>query len=411
MKQVLILAALILSACQTQFRSEAGAAARKERLTTDPKIALQNLDGQIEELEKAHARSPEALQFTGTLVGLLATRAQYLGRLSDYDRALALAEEAIHRAPGNASALLMRAGARSSLHLFSDAMTDIDQATATGAEPETIAPLRASIFQAQGHLREALAIWRKLGSSDSDIRTLGSLAVAEGEAGNRAEALRLFSAAVQHYRDVSPFPIAWIELQEGMMWERDGELAKAQSHYEAARRYVPQYAPATEHLASVLMGQGEHRKAAALLRPVADSCEDPELAVLLATTLVQLGDLKEGARYELAARERYEALVHRHPEAFGDHAARLWLTENPAKAFALARQNLANRRTPDAFELTISAALAAGEQTAACELADEALALDKPAPRIHQLAMRAFDACGQPDRADQERIAASASMR
>src|SRR5215467_11182882 len=106
MKQVLILAALILSACQ----------ARKERLTTNPKIALQNLDGQIEELEKAHARSPEALQFTGTLVGLLATRAQYLGRLSDYDRALALAEEAIHRAPGNASALLMRAGARSSLH-------------------------------------------------------------------------------------------------------------------------------------------------------------------------------------------------------------------------------------------------------------------------------------------------------
>ena len=109
MKQVLILAALILSACHS----------RKERLTTDPKIALQNLDGQIEELEKAHARSPEALQFTGTLVGLLATRAQYLGRLSDYDRALALAEEALHRAPDNESALLMRAGARSSLHRFS----------------------------------------------------------------------------------------------------------------------------------------------------------------------------------------------------------------------------------------------------------------------------------------------------
>src|SRR5215831_17562630 len=154
----------LISACQSQMRSEAGAAARKEHLTTHPKIALQNLDGQIEELEKAHARSREALQFTGTLVGLLATRAQYLGRLSDYDRALALAEEAIHRAPGNASALLMRAGARSSLHRFSDAMTDIDLATATGVEPETIGPLRASILQAQGHLREALAIWRKLGS-------------------------------------------------------------------------------------------------------------------------------------------------------------------------------------------------------------------------------------------------------
>ena len=397
MKQVLILAALILSACHS----------RKERLTTDPKIALQNLDGQIEELEKAHARSPEALQFTGTLVGLLATRAQYLGRLSDYDRALALAEEALHRAPDNESALLMRAGARSSLHRFSDAMTDIDQATATGAEPETIAVLRASILQAQGNLQEALAIWRKLGSSDSDIRTLGSLAVAEGEAGNRAEALRLFSAAVQRYRDVSPFPLAWIELQEGMMWERDSELAKAQTHYEAARNYLPQYAPATEHLASVLMARGEYRQAAALLRPLAESCEDPEFAALLATALVQLGDLKEGARYELAARKRYDALVQRHPEAFGDHAARLWLAENPAKAFVLARQNLANRKTPEAFELAISAALAGGEQTTACELAGEALALERPAPRIHQLAARAFNTCGHPDRADQERIAPS----
>ncbi len=397
------LGALLLGACQPRSCSERIVAARA---VTNADIALQNLSAQIDELERAHDRSPEALQFTTTLVGLLQTRAQYQGRLSDYDRALALAEGANASLPRNAGALLLRAGVRSSLHQFSEALSDLDRAISLGAEADASAELRASILQAQGHLPEALALWRKLESSSSDIHTLGLLAVAEGESGNPSEAQRLFSAAVQRYRDVSPFPLAWIEFQQGLMWERAGELAKAQSRYESARVYLPQYAPATGHLASLLALRGENDKAVELLLPLAKGCEDPEYAGQLAVVLVQLGDLKQASRHQLALRQRYDDLAQRHPEAFADHAARFWLGENPGKALAYARQNLENRKTPDAFDLAISAALAASEKALACELADEALGLPRPPPRIHVLAGRAFAACGLADRAEQERSAA-----
>ncbi len=408
LQRALWLAALFLGACQP--RSCSGPRAeQRPRPATDAVIAVQNLDAQIREQERVHARSPEALEFTAALVGLLETRAQFLGRLSDYDRALALAEDAFDRAPANPGAVLLRAGARSALHQFAAALGDLDRATALGGDASAIAQLRASILQAQGHLPEALVLWRKLASSGRDIRTLGSLAVVEWENGNREEAARLFTEAVDSYRDVSPFPPAWIEFQQGLLAHGAGEWAIAQKHYEAARAYLPQYAAATEHLAEVLGAQGEHRKAAELLRPLVQSSEDPEHAAQLAKTLVQLGKPAEASRFQLEAGDRYDALIARHPEAFADHAARFWLPQNPVRALALARKNLASRRTPDAFDLAISAALGAGETALACELADEATATARPASRVHLVAARAFDACGKSDRARRERIAASSS--
>jgi len=396
----IILAALVLSGSQA-CQSKSGTVERREKPTTDSRIAVANLDAQIQEHEKAHARAPEAQQFTATLVGFLKTRAQYSGRLSDYDRALELAEEAVDRAPRNGSSLVLRAGVRSALHQFSAALADLDRASELGAD-ESAEPLRATIIQAQGRLPEALQRWRALARSSPQISVQGSLAVAEGESGNRVEAERLFSTAIQSYRDVSPFPLAWIEFQQGLMWERAGELGKARIHYESARRYLPQYAPATGHLAMLLSLKGDAAKAAELLRPLADFSEDPEYAAQLATVLVQLGDFKGAARYRDSAAERYDLLLGRHPEAFADHAARFWLGIDPMKALRLATQNLANRKTQDAFDLAISAALAAKDSSAACELAEGATRLPRPAPRIDFLVRRAFQSCGRADLTSQD---------
>jgi len=393
--RMICLAALILSSSQACL-SKRGTVERREKPATDSRLAVGNLDAQIQEHEKAHARTPERLQFIATLVGFLETRAQYSGRLSDYDRALELAQEAVERAPEDGSSFVLRARVRSALHQFSAALADLNRASELGAD-ELAEPLRTAIMQAQGRLPEALERWRTLARSSPQISIQGSLAVAEGESGNRVEAEQLFSVAIRSYRDVSPFPLAWIEFQQGLMWERAAELGKARIHYESARRYLPQYAPATGHLAMLLSLRGDAAKAAELLRPLADLSEDPEYAAQLATVLVQLGDFKGAARFRDSAAERYDLLLGRHPEAFADHAARFWLGIDPKKALGLATENLANRKTQDAFDLAISAALAAKDSSAACELAEGATRLPRPAPRIDFLVRRAFQSCGHPD--------------
>ena len=76
----------------------------------------------------------------------------------------------------------------------------------------------------------------------------------------------------------------------------------------------------------------------------------------------------------------------RFPEAFADHAARFYLGFRPARALALARMNLAARRTAEAYELALGAAVAAGE--ADCDLAAQAAALPEAGTNLRRLSER-----------------------
>ena len=59
------------------------------------------------------------------------------------------------------------------------------------------------------------------------------------------------------YRGVSPFPLALLDFQLGLMWMNEGRLDDARRSFEAARRRVPAYAPAQGHLAEVEAELGE----------------------------------------------------------------------------------------------------------------------------------------------------------
>ena len=71
-----------------------------------------------------------------------------------------------------------------------------------------------------------------------------------------------------------------------------------------------------------------------------------------------------------AARAGFDGLLESHLLAFADHGAQFYggSGDNPARAFELARANLANRPTLRAFELAHSTAVAAGATQAAAEL-------------------------------------------
>ena len=73
------------------------------------------------------------------------------------------------------------------------------------------------------------------------------------------------------------------------------------------------------------------------------------------------------------AAARYDELMTRQPFAFADHAAQFWLDTagDPKKALDCARINLQARKTPKAYELAVTAALAAGDREAACAIGTE----------------------------------------
>src|SRR5581483_10858652 len=283
---------VVLAACRTQpaapsvEKSAEGARAAapardasprsmKELPTTDHTIAVGNLQAQIADYEKRLAKAPNGPAILKALVGLYAMRAQFFSRLDDYDRAGALAERLVKVAPADGEAWAARAGCRASMHRFQDALADLDEAERRGVRNDELAGARASIYQALGRYGDAAKIRERKAREWPTLASLGALASLRAEEGNTDEAERLFIEAQDKFSDVSPFSLAWLYLQEGLMWQKAGYLSRARELFEAAHERLPEYAPVTSHLASVEAVTGSRDRAIALVRPLVDGSDDP----------------------------------------------------------------------------------------------------------------------------------------
>ncbi|MCB0210269.1 MAG: tetratricopeptide repeat protein [Anaerolineae bacterium] len=331
-----------------------------EITTTNGVIAMVNLDAQIDGLEAQATLGRLTAAQGAELIDLLILRGQVLGCIADYERATALAEELVDETPTDGLAWLARAKTRATFHRFTEALADLDEANRLGAKQTELDAERAAIFQALGRYDEALDLRRSAVEYRPDFAALGALAGLQAERGQVAEAERLFSAARERYQGVSPFPIALLDFQHGVMWLGQGDLSAARFWFEAARRRLPTYAPALGHLAEVEAALDDCESAINRLRPLAVAADDPEYASILADLLSDAGQTREADRWRAQAAARYDELMARHPAAFADHAAEFWLTvgADAERAIQLARQNLTIRQTPRAEALYRRAALA-----------------------------------------------------
>jgi tetratricopeptide (TPR) repeat protein len=330
------------------------------------------------------------------IIELVLMRGQFLGQIADYERAEILADALVGDAPSDGNAFVARAAVRATFHRFADALADLETAEQLGVHGGRVDSLRASIYQATGRYDEALTIRQHAAQRRADIRSLVAFASLQSERGDIEAAEQLFSAALQHYRDVSPFPVAWLYFQHGLMWMREGKLERARELFTAAHERLPQYAAAAGHLAEVEAALGQRDRAIELLQPLAHHSDDPDYAAQLARILAEVGQLEAAQRWRAVAAARYDDLIARHPEAFMDHAAEFWLTtgSDPRKALALAERNLALRPTPRAYELVLQAALAAGDTSAACSAAAHTRTLSHLWPNLRSLTRRAEVGCG-----------------
>jgi tetratricopeptide (TPR) repeat protein len=331
-----------------------------ERPLTDGTIALLNLDAQIDALEPEVTGGRASVETRAGLIELISLRGLIVGRIADYDKAEEIAEQLVRDAPMDARALFARARTRAGFHRFNDAVADVDRAERLSLDAETANGERAAIFQALGRYDESYVLRDEAAKRQASFENLAALLGLHVERGEIEAAEQLYEQSCCRYRGVSPFPVALLDFQLGLMWMNAGQLNDARRLFEAAWRRVPLYAQAQGHLAEVEAELGDVDCAIPRLRSLAASSDDPDYAAQLARILGEIGHQDESRRWRRLAAARYDELIASHPDAFGDHAAEFWLAagDDPDKALRLAKMNAALRNTPRARSLLARAVAA-----------------------------------------------------
>lgn len=339
--------------------------------TTDGEIAILNLESARGRSWTRFFEHPGRDGVAETVVENEQLMLQFIGDISALDRVETLAAQ-LQAEPASARLALIQTQVASMAHRFSDARHYLAQAEISGAPATDVCRLRLNVDQACGsELDKALdarcRIANEVGGLE-DFVALGSLLADLRDFG---AADRVYRQALRVYRDVSPFPVARVYFQLGMLW---GELAPqpdpslAAQWYRQAIGILPMYTKACVHLAEIYSSEGRLSEAEALLRRVS-AVGDPEVDWHLADVLAAQGRLKESEAHMTAARSGFEALLQRHVLAFADHGAEFYAGggNNLPRALQLARINADNRPTLRAFEQAYVIAISADDTAAAFE--------------------------------------------
>ena len=320
---------------------------------TDGAIAVLNLQAQIDGLE-----GPGTSAEAATLIDLLILRGRILGRIGDYERAAALADCLVGAAITDATAYAVRARTHAVFHRFTEALDDLDHAGLISPQGAAAERERAAILQAMVHYHEALVTY-EAGTADrgEQFERTAALAGFWADRGKTETAQHFYLDSLHSYRGVSPFPLALLDFQLGLMWMRQDRQNEARTYFGTAVRRVPAFAAAQGHLAEVDAELGDTEAAIDRLIPLATSSDDPDYAAQLARILGEIGRGEESIAWRRIAASRYNELTTAHPAAFADHAAEFWLGvgSDPAKGLRFAEFNLRVRKTPRAYDLLAQA--------------------------------------------------------
>jgi tetratricopeptide (TPR) repeat protein len=315
-------------------------------------------DGEIAVINLESARRSEWARFTydarlpgvaEAVVDLERLTLQFLGELGALDRLDGLATE-FARVDDSSRAALVQAEVASAAHRFAEARDHLARAARMSGPREAIERQTLAIDQACGvELEVILATRQRVAAASGRLEDLVPLGAVLADLERFAEADVVYRQAFDAYDGMSPFPLAWVCFQLGMLW---GELVPAPAQDRAARwygralAYLPGYVKARVHLAEICTSQGHTRDAEELLLPALSS-HDPEVRWRLGDVLIAQERLQAAETHLNAARSGFDALLKRHLLAFADHGAEFYAGSgnDRRRALELARANVANRPT------------------------------------------------------------------
>jgi len=345
--------------------------------TTDGEIAIINLESARRRCWSKFFADPARDGVAETVVEHEQLTLQYVGDVSALDRLALLAVQLNQAEPVGARTRLIQAQIASIAHRFSDARHCLAKAELGGAPAADVNRLRLTIDQACGHdLDSVLDARRRIATETGGLEDFVALASLLADLRDFDAADRAYKQVLQAYCDVSPFPIARICFQLGMLW---GELTwepnpvLAAQWYRQAIAILPMYTKARVHLAEICSAEGNFSEAEELLRRVM-AIGDPEVDWRLADVLADQEKFEESEERMKAAHAGFESLLERHLLAFADHGAEFYAGSGGGlpRALHLARINADNRPTLRAIEQAHKVAILADDAAAAFELLSEA---------------------------------------
>jgi tetratricopeptide (TPR) repeat protein len=346
---------------------------------TDGEIAAINLESARRRAWARFTQDPRHAMLAEAVVDQEHLTMQFLGDLDALDRLEALASQ-FACVDDSFRAALVHADVASTGHRFADARDNLDRTARMGGPREEIQRRSLSIDQACGvELDSVLAARRRIAAASGRLEDLVPLAAVLADLGRFTEADAVYRQAFHSYKDISPFPLAWVCFQLGMLW---GELAPAPdpdlaAHwYRRAIAYLPGYVKARVHLAEIYASQDQTSEGESLLLPALTS-RDPEVQWRLADVLIAQERHKEAKIQLDAARFGFDELLGRHLLAFADHAAEFYAGSgnDHRRALELARTNAVNRPTHRAVRQLQTIAVSAGEAAAVSTLPTASLRL------------------------------------
>jgi tetratricopeptide (TPR) repeat protein len=357
---------------------------------TDGEIAAINLESARRRVWARFVQDARLAGVAEAVVDMERLAAQFLGDLDALDRLEELSSQ-FARVDDSARAALVQAEVASTGHRFADARGHLARATLMGGPRDEIDRHSLSVDQACGvGLDAVLAARRRIARATGRLEDLVPLGAVLADLERFAEADAIYREALYSYDDVSPFPLAWVCFQLGMLW---GELAPvpdpnlAALWYRRAIAYLPGYVKARVHLAEIYASQDRTHDAETLLLPALSS-RDPEVRWRLADVLVAQERFEEAETLLDAARAAFDELLGKHLLAFADHAAEFYAGSgnDRQRALELARANVANRPTRRAIKQAHAIAVNA----------DEAATASNACPRRPPLSAASLSSAGWP---------------
>ncbi len=335
---------------------------------TDGDIAVNNLESSRRHAWSRFWQEPLRAGIAEYIVEQEQLTLQFLGDLHALDRVETLVNHLDRVDPDSPRTSLTHAKVASTAHRFAEARRYLERIIDCGELAEGAYRLSLSIDHACGtDLEAVLAARQYMAAKSKRLEDLVPLAALHADLGAIDEADRIYRQALREYRDTSPFAVAWVCFQLGVLWGElvpEAQSSRAEYWYQKGIEYLPCYVKARVHLAEIYLGSGREKEAEVLLLAAIHS-GDPEVNWRLADLFDKMGRFAEAEVQMQTSRSGFEALLEKHLLAFADHGAEFYSgSGNDARrAFELASINLANRPTLRAAKLARKTATRAGPQT------------------------------------------------
>jgi tetratricopeptide (TPR) repeat protein len=344
--------------------------------TTDEAIYLGNLDGQIKELTRLLAEMPANVSNVQRLSAAHHVRGRFRGDVDEIQLGVDGATACLRAEPENAMCFLMRAEQEQSLHRFGESRADLERARTLGVDRARATDLQTELDWNDGLYAPAIESIRRARVTRPSVATWMRAAQLEHDLDHEAEADAAFESAEDLIVDTAPLPVAHLDVQRGIQKSQRGLLEEACVFFREAVARMPTYVAALEHLGEALHALGKDDEATAIYEKVVKLSGDPEFAHALAELYAAKGKKDEARALETKAREGYEQLLRKYPEAMYWHASEFYMSIGETKrALELLRKNVTLRPNSTSWVALARAELASGKTAEAKTSIDKALAM------------------------------------